>query len=347
MLGALALAQTQIDLRTQGRDVDFSSATSTKPMQTGAALPSSCSAGQLFFLTGAPAGQSLYACVVDNDWAPQGAPPAMSGFANTVLSNDGTTPHWTQLGGDLGGVPGLAIVQGLRQRTVASTAPLNGQALVWSAGDAAWEPQTVAGSGGNVTWQNNGAAVGARAVVNVLPGFGLITALSDTGTAITVQQSVDSGVIQTKADYQTAAAAYCASNTGSPTAYGCSMTPTLSAYVTPLALYWLPDTTATPGPVTLNVDLLGATPLKLSDGVTDPAVGDIIAGTLYPIWYDGTSFRLMAASTAPRMPIGTPPTCTSALQGRMWLTPGATGVKDVVAVCAKDATDAFAWRTLY
>jgi hypothetical protein len=44
---------------------------------------------------------------------------------------------------------------------------------------------------------------------------------------------------------------------------------------------------------------------------------------------------------------GAKPTCGSATQGTLWYTPGGTGAKDAVEVCAKDDTDAFAWRTVY
>jgi hypothetical protein len=41
------------------------------------------------------------------------------------------------------------------------------------------------------------------------------------------------------------------------------------------------------------------------------------------------------------------PTCDSTQRGIFWVTQGTAGVKDNVEVCAKDATDAYAWRTLY
>jgi hypothetical protein len=43
----------------------------------------------------------------------------------------------------------------------------------------------------------------------------------------------------------------------------------------------------------------------------------------------------------------TKPTCAVGVRGTMWITPGAGGVKDAVEVCAKDAADAYAWRTIY
>jgi hypothetical protein len=47
---------TAVDLRTQTKDVDFSAALSTKPVQTGSVLPATCSMGAMFYLTVAAAG---------------------------------------------------------------------------------------------------------------------------------------------------------------------------------------------------------------------------------------------------------------------------------------------------
>lgn len=41
------------------------------------------------------------------------------------------------------------------------------------------------------------------------------------------------------------------------------------------------------------------------------------------------------------------PTASATYRGTFWVTQGAAGVKDNVEVCAKDATDTYAWRTIY
>jgi hypothetical protein len=66
-------AQTTLDLRTQAKNVDFTQAVTTKPNKSGTALPTACSVGETFFLTGAPAGQNLYGCTGANAWSPLGA----------------------------------------------------------------------------------------------------------------------------------------------------------------------------------------------------------------------------------------------------------------------------------
>jgi hypothetical protein len=67
-LAALGLAQTQVDLRTQSKSVDFASFSSTRPLQTGTTIPSTCQVGQMFFKSDASAGQNLYACTATNTW---------------------------------------------------------------------------------------------------------------------------------------------------------------------------------------------------------------------------------------------------------------------------------------
>ena len=44
---------------------------------------------------------------------------------------------------------------------------------------------------------------------------------------------------------------------------------------------------------------------------------------------------------------GTKPTCDSDHRGWLWIDEGGAGVKDSLEICAKDAGDAYAWRTIY
>jgi len=41
------------------------------------------------------------------------------------------------------------------------------------------------------------------------------------------------------------------------------------------------------------------------------------------------------------------PACAANKRGYIWMTKGAAGVKDALQVCAKDAAEAYAWRTIY
>lgn len=71
--------QTLVDLRTQSKNIDFSSAASTRPAKVGSNLPATCQVGELFFLTSAVAGTNLYGCTVTNAWALQSGGGSGSG----------------------------------------------------------------------------------------------------------------------------------------------------------------------------------------------------------------------------------------------------------------------------
>lgn len=269
--------QTQVDLRTQSKSVDFSSASFTKPMQAGTALPASCTVGQMFFLTTGAAGQNLYGCTAVNIWS-------------------------LQAGG---------------------------------------------GGGGTVTVQSGGTTVGSRSTIDFAPGLGSLFAISDTGSAILIQPSADTAVMQTRAGEQSGGPLLCAPASGSASAYTCSLAPALTAYTAGMILHWKPDVTLAGGPATLNVDTLGAVALKLADGATDPGPQDGMAGRIYEVWFDGTAFRMVN----PALPAGVlgeaQPACGASTRGRLWFVAGGTGAKDTLSVCAKDASNVFAWRTLF
>jgi hypothetical protein len=46
------------------------------------------------------------------------------------------------------------------------------------------------------------------------------------------------------------------------------------------------------GALTLNIDSLGAIPVKKADGSSDPAASELASGQYYDLTYDGTVFRL-------------------------------------------------------
>jgi hypothetical protein len=133
--------QTLVDLRTQSKSVDFSAAGSTKPMQTGSSLPSTCAVGQFFFLTTAPAGSNVYACNPVNSWTVEGNSLSVnSSTTNEVLSSNGSSIQWLALGGDITGAPAGLTVNRLQGRNVSNTAPSSGQVLQWNAAANQWQP---------------------------------------------------------------------------------------------------------------------------------------------------------------------------------------------------------------
>src|SRR3984885_15544109 len=88
-------AQTLVDLRTQSKSVDFSGASTTKPMKTGTVLPAACGLGEAFFQTNAPAGSNLYLCTSQNSWTLQSGtvgPTGPSGPSGPSGPNGPTGP---------------------------------------------------------------------------------------------------------------------------------------------------------------------------------------------------------------------------------------------------------------
>jgi hypothetical protein len=181
----------------------------------------------------------------------------------------------------------------MQDRAVADIAPADGQTLTWNATALHWQPQTPAtGSGTSITLQNDGTAVGIRSTWNVLPGLGLIWALADTGSALTLQASVDTAVIQTRGSAQAGGFVYCpATGTGGGTVFSCSLAPVLTAYSTGMVLHFQPSVNNAAGAITLNIDTLGDKQIKLQDGTSDPGADNFVAGQLYGLWYDGANFR--------------------------------------------------------
>lgn len=76
MAGGLLPGQTQVDLKSQSRNVDFSGIANVRPVTVGSVLPATCAAGALFFKSDAPAGENLYGCVGGNTWSLQGGAAA-------------------------------------------------------------------------------------------------------------------------------------------------------------------------------------------------------------------------------------------------------------------------------
>ena len=125
--------QTRIDLRTQGKNVDYSTAASTRPSKTGTLAPATCAIGETFLKTDAPAGKNSYVCTAQNVWTVQGVEvPDVAGKVDQLLSNDGAALGWRALGGDIGGQPNAVTVNGLRGRNLGSMTPLDGQFLKWN-----------------------------------------------------------------------------------------------------------------------------------------------------------------------------------------------------------------------
>ena len=104
-------------------------------------------------------------------------------------------------------------------------------------------------------------------------------------------QSQIANVFASKADVQNGTLIY-AADAGSNDTYAITLTPAPSAYTTGMMLHFLANTVNT-GAATLNVNSLGAKTIKKA-GTQDLSDGDIKAGQIVAVIYDGTNFQLLS-----------------------------------------------------
>lgn len=109
--------QTQINLATQGRNVDFTNAPYTKPIRSGTSLPGQCSAGEFFLNTNAAPGQNLFACI-GTSWTLMAAQTGLSDpGANGLIKRTGPNTT-TVVAAPSGAVVGTTDTQTLTGKSI-------------------------------------------------------------------------------------------------------------------------------------------------------------------------------------------------------------------------------------
>jgi len=93
-----AHGQTQVDLASQSKNVDFSGAIFTKPAKAGTAIPPLCTLGEAFFKTNTLAGQNLYGCTSPNTWSVMGGTSGAGIASLGDFAATNTSPSVQQLG---------------------------------------------------------------------------------------------------------------------------------------------------------------------------------------------------------------------------------------------------------
>jgi len=121
LAGGLVFAQTQVDLKLQSKNVDFSGAAMVKPVPVGTTLPTLCSPGSMFFKSDAVPGANLYACVATNTWVVESG--SGGGGVNDDLRADSVSALFTLSEGKLNFiVNGLPVTFSFGPATITSTA---------------------------------------------------------------------------------------------------------------------------------------------------------------------------------------------------------------------------------
>jgi len=211
---SLLCAQTQVDLRTQSKSIDFSGANTTRPVKSGTTLPATCNVAELFFKSDAAPGANVYACTAANTWTLEtgGSFPAVSGNSGKVLTTDGAVLLFGSLGGDITGPATAATVTQLQGRPVSAASPGSGQALAWNAIASRWEPQTISGGSGG-----GGASV---SMANQLGDFAITrTSTSVLAIGANCSAATPCNVRFGSAVYSVVAGATTTINSGTGTAY--------------------------------------------------------------------------------------------------------------------------------
>jgi hypothetical protein len=150
--------------------------------------------------------------------------------------------------------------------------------------------------------QAEGASVGAATTLNLLPGTYVTQTVTCTGGICSYQPDVDTTRISTNATIQSGQLLAVTTTSSSSTTYTgiMSLNDPIPAYAANQVLIWNVGSTACAGgAMTLNIDGLGAIPLKQADGVTNLTSAQCGANAPLALIYDAVNslFRGPAAST--------------------------------------------------
>ena len=356
-----AWSQTQIDLPTQTKRVDFTGASYTRPFKSGNTLPATCAVGDVFFNIAAAPGLNIYACTAANTWTVESSAGSSSGASLTIESNGvavgarsvadiiagaGVTSLVTDTGSQInlqfaldtalvqtqfGEQSGVTLLCSSQSGSGAAySCSMNPFAPAYTLGMFLhWIPD-VAGFGGATTL--NIDTLGAKSIKlddgvtdpsssSVVAGkmyllwydgsvFRMVSnstatvgsggsGSSGSGSNAYVADPGANGIpYRTGAGSATLASAprisalFACVDNGSVNAYACSLAPAIGAY-SPGSVYWFMAASANTGAVTLNLNSIGAVPIKKAFS-QDLAANDIRAGQWVMIVYDGANMQMMS-----------------------------------------------------
>jgi hypothetical protein len=153
--------------------------------------------------------------------------------------------------------------------------------------------QWTASGGGSIEAEANGTSAGTATSLNFIPGTYLTQTVGcANGGICTYQPDVDTTKIPTNAAIQAGQLLSVISGSSSATSYTGVMAANdpLATYTANQQLIWnVGSTSCAGGAMTLNIDGLGAIPLKLADGSTNFTSSQCPANAQIPITYDGVN----------------------------------------------------------
>ena len=270
--------QTMVDLGRQTRNVDFTAAISTKPFKSGTTLPATCSVGEMFFKSNAPAGTNLYACTSLNSWSAQTGVQGPPGPAGA----NGTISKVFNAGAALPVEPVLNFVGG-----GCTDDPADGRTNCSSS------------SGGSMSVGLAGVVIGMRPTLNFTnTGTGITQACADNAGA----NRVDCTLSMNTAAIPTHSTIHANENFPTLTSAGVtaltftSADAAITAYAKGMCFDFYTDTA---NPVSINIDGLGPKAITLHDGAMPVPAGIVNAGRYFHACYDGSVFRFEVAVPGP------------------------------------------------
>jgi hypothetical protein len=154
----------------------------------------------------------------------------------------------------------------------------------------------------------DGAAVSGITTLNLTSGNGVLwtctpAPCSGTNGVLNIAAAVNTAMILSKPTFQSGVCDFVPSSNGTSaytyTGFGAAGCQALTAYTKGMHLRLVPDVTNAAGACSLNIDSasglsgnVGPVNIKDKTGKNDPAASLLVPGQEYPIWFDGTVFRL-------------------------------------------------------